>query len=144
MASIEIRTEMPSVELMREEFAARLRNQFYDPAFEPLQGEIERIIAAAWDAYENSRKSPRTRRAGAGYADPNFEISIEWLAARAAVEQAERRHRDPAAPACILIVNGATRSEHTCPGETSKHSGWRQLHARLSSVSPNTQSSSSI
>src|SRR3546814_6534531 len=29
----------------------------------------------------------------------------------------------PAQPPCVLIINGSSRSEHTCPGEMSK--SWR-------------------
>jgi multimeric flavodoxin WrbA len=39
------------------------------------------------------------------------------------VQEAERRQKDPATPSRILLVNGAARSEHTCPGESSKT--WR-------------------
>lgn len=38
-------------------------------------------MEAAWDAYSHSRKSPITRKAGPGFADPDYEISVDWLAA---------------------------------------------------------------
>jgi hypothetical protein len=93
------------------------------PAFAPLEAELGRIAAAAWDAYSDSRKSPHTRRAGEGFADPEYELSVDWLAARDAIEAAQRRHEDGARPGRILLVNGSSRSEHTCPGEMSK--SWR-------------------
>ena len=37
--------------------------------------------------------------------------------------EAQRQHDDPAEPSRILLVNGSSRSEHTCPGEMSKT--WR-------------------
>lgn len=120
MPDIPIRKEMPPVKLAKEEFATRYRELFYDPAFAPLAAEIDKITDVAWDAYANSRKSPRTRKAGAGFADPDYDLSVEWIAARDAVAAAERLNKDASAPANILIINGATRSEHTCPGETSK------------------------
>ena len=80
---------------------------------------------AAWDGYSNHRKAPRTRKAGPGFADPDYELSVDWIATRAAIQQAQREHEDPDQPPCILIVNGSSRSEHTCPGEMSK--SWRLL-----------------
>jgi multimeric flavodoxin WrbA len=114
---------MPDVRLSREQFEARLRARFYDPIFDDLAPEIDRIVAAAWDAYSNSRKAPRTLPAGAGYADPSYELSIDWIDARARILSAQDRQNDPATPSRILIVNGSTRSDHTCPGEISKT--WR-------------------
>jgi multimeric flavodoxin WrbA len=120
MTQIKVRTGMPSVQLSREEFTRRMRARFFDPEFDQLQPEIDRIIEAAWHGYDDYRKEPRTRRAGTGFADPDHELSVEWLAARQAIEEAERRQKDSTSPSRILLVNGATRSEHTCPGEMSK------------------------
>lgn len=123
MAKLDVRKGMPSVELSREEFERRYRSRFADPAFEPLQRELDAIVAAAWDGYANSRKAPRTRRAGPGFADPDYELSADWLAARDAILAAQRRHDDVEASPRILLINGSSRSEHTCPGEMSK--SWR-------------------
>jgi hypothetical protein len=35
-----------------------------------------------------------TRKAGPGFADPDYEISVDWLAAREAILAAQRRHDD--------------------------------------------------
>jgi hypothetical protein len=56
----------------------------------------------------------------AEFADPNYNVSVEWLAARDAIKAAEVKHRDATLPARILLINGSPRSEHTCPGEMSK------------------------
>ena len=123
MPDIRIRREMPDASLTRGQFAARMRERFYDPAFEPLAGEVERIIEAAWQAYDKSRKSPRTQKAGPGYADPSYDLAVEWIDASRHIKEAERRQKDAASPSRILLINGSARSEHTCPGETSKT--WR-------------------
>ena len=117
MAEPDVRKGMPPVKLPREEFERRYRSSFVDPAFRPLQRELDAIVAAAWDAYSHSRKAPLTRKAGPGFADPEYEIAVDWLAAREAVLEAQRRHDDAAAQPRILIINGSARSEHTCPGE---------------------------
>ncbi len=96
MTAPDVRKGMPSVKLPREEFAERYRSRFVDPAFGPLQREIDAIIDAAWDAYSHSRKSPLTRKAGPGFADPEYELAVDWLAAREAILAAQRRHDDAA------------------------------------------------
>lgn len=114
------RKGMPDPHLSKSEFLRRFRLQFSDPIFDGLSDELDRIGAAAWDAYADGRKSPRTRKAGAGFSDPEYELSVEWIAARAAILAAGRRHDDPTGPSCFLLINGSPRSEHTCPGEMSK------------------------
>jgi multimeric flavodoxin WrbA len=114
------RKEMPSPRLGEQEFKRRYLEQFRDPAFGKLADEIGRVADVAWEAYSDSRKSPVTRPAGPEFADPGYELSVDWLAARGGVREAERRHRDEALPLRILVINGSSRSEHTCPGETSK------------------------
>jgi multimeric flavodoxin WrbA len=114
------RKGMPSPRLDEREFKRRYRQQFYDPAFEALNGEVERITHVAWEAYEDSRKSPMTRKAGPEFADPDYALSVEWLAARDAILDAQKRYEDEALPPRILLINGSSRSEHTCPGEMSK------------------------
>ena len=111
---------MPSPRLDEAEFKRRFRAQFQDEAFDALSGELEKIAHAAWDAYEHSRKSPRTRKAGSRFSDPNYDLSVDWLAAHQAVNAAQQYYEDSARPARILLINCSSRSEHTCPGEMSK------------------------
>lgn len=80
MAEADVRKGMPPVKLDRAEFEKRYRRRFIDPAFKALQQELDAIVGAAWDAYCHSRKAPETRKAGPGFADPGYDISIDWLA----------------------------------------------------------------
>jgi multimeric flavodoxin WrbA len=119
------REGMPPVELDEAEFKRRFKAQYSDPAFDAVADALDQVADVAWDGYTNSRKSPRTKKAGHGYADPDYDLAEEWIAAKAAIDQAQLEHDDPSQPPCILIVNGSSRSEHTCPGEMSK--SWRLL-----------------
>ncbi len=119
----EPRKGMPSPRLGEAEFKRRFLDQFIDPAFAPIEAELAEVAGAAWDAYANSRKAPRTRKAGPNFADPDYDLAVEWLAAREAIMEAQRRHEDEARPARVLLINCSSRSEHTCPGEMSK--SWR-------------------
>ena len=123
----EPRKGMPSPQTRsRTEFRKRFLSQFIDPAFEPLKAELDKVVGAAWDGYSNHRKAPRTHKAGAGFADPDYDLADRLASPLTKpIEQAQREHDDPNEPPCILIVNGSSRSEHTCPGEMSK--SWRLL-----------------
>jgi multimeric flavodoxin WrbA len=116
---------MPSPQIDEAEFRKRFLSQYVDPAFDRLRSELDRIAAVAWDGYSNHRKAPRTHKAGPEFADHEYDLSDDWRAAHDAIGQAQREHEDPNEPPCILIVNGSSRSEHTCPGEMSK--SWRLL-----------------
>jgi multimeric flavodoxin WrbA len=120
MAKIKVRKGMPSVELDKAEFKKRFLTQFYDPAFEAVRGEIDKVADVAWDGYHEYRKAPRTVKAGKGFANPRYDLSEQWLDTSKAIKAAERRQKNTKSPSRILIVNGSSRSEHTCPGEMSK------------------------
>jgi multimeric flavodoxin WrbA len=106
--------------LDRIEFGRRFRNAFVDPAFRAEDDAIARLEAIAWGAYTDGRKAPRTRKAGPGYADPDYDLSVDWLEARERLEQARKRWADPATPTRALVICGSPRSDGTCPGEISK------------------------
>jgi len=120
MPKARVRTGMPSVQLDKTEFKRRFLERFFDPDFEPLSGEIDKIAETAWTTYDGYHKSPRQTKAGPGFADPNYMISVEWLATREKIRTAERRQKNRKSPSRILIVNGSSRSDQTCPGEMSK------------------------
>ena len=120
MARVKVRKGMPSVALTKAEFTRRARERFVDPAFDPLQPEIAKIIDAAWNGYHEYRKAPRTRKAGPRFADPDYDLSADWLRSRDAIARAERRQKASSSPSRILLVNGSSRSDQSCPGEMSK------------------------
>ena len=62
MNAPKIRKGQGDVALSREEFARRLRERFYDPAFDRLPGELDRLVDTAWSTYHDDHKSPRTRK----------------------------------------------------------------------------------
>jgi multimeric flavodoxin WrbA len=136
MPKIDVRKGMPSVALSREEFTRRFKTRFYDPIFEPLTPELDRIADAAWTSYHDYHKAPRTSPAGGGYADPAYQLSDEWRAASEAVKGAEARQKDKASPSRILIVNGSTRSDQTCPGEMSKTWRLAQIAKEIADSAP--------
>jgi multimeric flavodoxin WrbA len=101
----------------------RFKARFYDPVFAAKTNEIEALLPQAWTSYHDYHKSPRTRKAGKGFADPSYDLSVEWFAAHQSIKAAERQHRDPKSRSHILIINGSMRTDQSCPGEMSK--SWR-------------------
>src|SRR5205085_872591 len=99
--------------LSRDAFGERFRRAFHDPAFEAQQDAIRRIEVIAWEAYSQERKSPRTRKAGPEFADPDYELSDEWLATRDRLRQAAARQQDPATRSRVLVVCGSPRNDGT-------------------------------
>jgi hypothetical protein len=117
MTKPDVRKGMPPRKFDRNSFEQRFLSRFADPAFKSLQGQLQEIAAAAWDAYADGRKSPLTRKAGTGFADPDYEIATEWLQASGAIAEAEERRADPSSPSRILLINGSSRTERFGPGE---------------------------
>src|SRR5437868_3331532 len=115
-----VRTGQTPTRLDRVEFMARWRQRFYDPAYEKREAEINAIAEIAWEAYVESRKSPRTRKAGAGFADPEFELSIEWLGARDKIIAAQKQFESADMPSRVLLICASPRTDQTCPSEMSK------------------------
>lgn len=115
-----VRTGQGDVKLTREEFELRFRERFYDPAFDAVHAELDRIVDVAWKNYDDYHKSPRKRKAGPEFENPDFELPTEWLDTRERIHAAAKVHDDPASPRRVLVVCGAARSDQTCPGEMSK------------------------
>jgi len=116
----EVRTGQTPTKLTKEEYLQRWRQHFCDPAFEKRDVELDTIAEIAWEAYNDSRKAPRTRKAGRDFADPEHELPIEWLEARQAIIEARRQYESAESPSRVLVVCASPRTDQTCPSEMSK------------------------
>ncbi|MFZ3141717.1 flavodoxin family protein [Polaromonas sp.] len=116
----EIRKGQAPATLSRTVFHERFMQSFMDPAFRAEDATLSRVEAIAWDAYQEGRKAPLTRKAGPGYADPDYALSVEWLQTRDRLEKAQAAWSDPATPPRVLLICGSARNDGTCPGEISK------------------------
>jgi len=106
--------------LSRDVFGERFRQGFADPGFDAERSALLRIETIAWQAYEQSRKSPTSHKAGPGFADPDYELPDAWRDTRQRLLNAEARQKDPATPSRVLVVCASPRNDGTCPGEMSK------------------------
>lgn len=93
---------------------------FFDPAYQAESAALARLEEIAWDAYREGRKAPVTHKAGAGFADPDYELSVEWRETRDRLIAAQQAWAQPGTPSRVLLVCGSARNDGTCPGEISK------------------------
>jgi multimeric flavodoxin WrbA len=139
MPNVDVRKGMPPTTLTKDEFRARFLQRFADPAFDAVRQDIERIMEVAWDGYVQYRKAPRTIAAGNAFTDQTYQLSLDWLEARAAIQAAAARHSDRTLSSQVLIINGSPRSEHTCPGEMSKTYRLVQAAGEVMAAEPATE-----
>ena len=119
---IKIRTGQAPAVLSRKVFHQRFMQSFFDPAFLQEGEALTRLEDIAWDAYKEGRKAPVTRKAGKGYADPDYDLSVEWLDTRDKLHKAQTAWAKPDTPSRVLLVCGSPRNDGSCPGEISKTS----------------------
>jgi multimeric flavodoxin WrbA len=117
---VRIRTGQAPATLTREAFRKRFEASFADPSFEAEREALGRVAEIAWRNYTEGRKAPLTRKAGTGFADPDYDLSVEWHATRARLRAAERTNRSAATRSRVLVIIGSPRNDGTCPGESSK------------------------
>jgi multimeric flavodoxin WrbA len=122
-----VRKGQAPAKLGRDEFHLVFSRSFMDPAFGKVAGELAAVEEIAWNNYSESHKAPTTRKAGPGFADPEYELSVEWIAARDRLLAAEAVQKNPETRSRVLVVNGAARNDGTCPGEISKSYRMTQL-----------------
>ena len=122
----DVRTGQIPEPTSRETFAQRFAEHFRDPRFEAERDALQRLEAIAWQNFDQGRKAPVTRKAGPGFADPDYDLSIDWWNAHEAIRKAAEKQKDAATPSRVLLINASPRNDGTCPGEMSK--SWRMSH----------------
>ena len=106
--------------LERNEFHLVFCRSFMDPAFDQVGSALAAVEEVAWNNYKDSHKSPVTAKAGPGFADPDYDLSVEWRTTRDRLLAADLVQKDPATRSRVLLINGAARNDGSCPGEMSK------------------------
>ena len=113
------------------------------PRIAPKTSAIDRLEAIAWDAYREGRKAPITRKAGPGYADPDYDLSVEWIETKERLERAQKVWADPKTQTRALVICGSPRNDGTCPGEISKTFRLAGLVQRRAGAGAGSRSTSS-
>ena len=117
---IKIRTGQAPPPLERDKFSERFLGTYTDPAFRAEDEAISRLEEIAWQAYLEGRKAPFTQKAGPGYANPDYDLSTEWIATKKRIDDAQLAWADAATASKVLLICGSARNDGTCPGEISK------------------------
>ncbi len=107
-------------QLSRSGFRAHFERSYYDPAFDAERASIKRLEEIAWKAYDEGRKAPLTRKAGAQFTDPTYDLSVEWLETRARLRKAAAIQKQKTTRSRVLVICASARNDGTCPGEISK------------------------
>ncbi len=115
-----IRTGQAPAPLERAKFSERFLGTYIDPAFRAEDQAISRLEEIAWQAYMEGRKAPLTQKAGPGYANPDYDLSTEWVATKKRIDDAQLTWADPSGKSKVLLICGSARNDGTCPGEISK------------------------
>ena len=123
----EVRKGQAPAKLGKDEFHLVFKRSFSDPRFDAVQEELAKVEAIAFANYEQSRKAPVTVKAGPEFADPDYDMSIEWKAARDSLLRLDAIQKDPATRSRVLLINASARNDGTCPGEMSKTFRMTQL-----------------
>ncbi len=122
--------------LSRDEFRIRFYGSFGHPEFETISDAVAQVESVAWDVYTNTKKTAHTIKAGNEFADPSYDLSLEWKHTRDRLIAAEARQKDADAPSRILLICGADRNDGTCPGEMSKTFRLMQIARELLDAAP--------
>ena len=89
--------------LRRDEFHLQFVRSFADPTFDQVREALGQVEDVAWSNYEKGRKAPVTQKAGPGFADPDYDLSVEWKDTRDRLLAAEQRQKDPATQSRVLL-----------------------------------------
>ena len=106
--------------IKRLEFSERFKKSFLDPAFRKEDDAIDKLEEIAWHAYIEGRKAPLTQKAGVGYANPSYELSVEWVATKKILDEAQVRWENSSSKSRVLLICASARNDGTCPSEISK------------------------
>ncbi|TFW05398.1 flavodoxin family protein [Oxalobacteraceae bacterium OM1] len=106
--------------LDRDTFRVRFYGSFRHASYEKVKDALDAVEAVAWDNYMQSNKPAATEKAGPGFADPDYDLSVEWRTARDRLLAAEAAQKNPDTPSRVLLVCGSDRNDGSCPGEMSK------------------------
>jgi hypothetical protein len=84
------------------------------------------VAEVAWKNYIEYHKSPRTRKAGSAFADPGYELSLDWLAARKRIRAAERAQRKQARDPGSSSSTDPPAATRPVPARCRRRTGWRR------------------
>ncbi|MBA3695403.1 MAG: flavodoxin family protein [Methylotenera sp.] len=118
-----IRKGQAPVALGRDEFHIEFQKSFLDSSFKQVSDQLFKVEEIAWINYNEGHKAPATEKAGAGFSDPTYDLSVEWKATSDKLIAAEKNQKDSETNSRVLLICGAARNDGSCPGEVSKT--WR-------------------
>ena len=120
------RTGQAPPPLGRDEFHLEFRRSFADPSFNQVKEALAQVEQIAWTNYIEGHKAPLKEKAGPTFADPDYDMSVEWKASSKRLAELDLLQKNPQTPSRALLVCSSARNDGSCPGEMSKT--WRLTH----------------
>src|SRR5450830_232120 len=117
------RTGQAPPPLGRDQFHIKFQQSFVDPTCNEVKKALSKVEQVAWVNYVEGQKSPITEKAGAHFADPDYDLSVEWKASSKRLAELDILQKDSLTPSRVLLICGSARNDGSCPGEISKT--WR-------------------
>jgi multimeric flavodoxin WrbA len=114
------RTGQAGKKIDRQEFHLRFYGSFGHPDFDKVGDALAQVEEVAWQAYVDGKKPARTEKAGPGFADPDYDLSVEWRETRDRLLAAQAVQKNLATRSRVLLICGSDRNDGSCPGEMSK------------------------
>jgi hypothetical protein len=102
--------------ISRDDLRKRFEANFFDPAFGEARHAIKQLEAIAWDGYKAGRKAPITQKAGKGFADPTYDLSVEWRETRDRLLTIDTNGKSDKSKSRVLVICGFSRNGGACPG----------------------------
>ena len=88
--------------LSREEFHQRFHGSFGHPSYEEIKEALATVEETAWNNYINEHKLALTEKAGSDFADPDYDLSVEWKQTRDRLIAAETVQKNTSTRSRIL------------------------------------------
>ena len=128
MAEISVRKGMPSVQLDQQEFKRRYLTRFYDPAFDALKPEIDRIADVAWKSYEDYNKSSAHPESRSRLRRSELRSRRRMAGgARSDRRRPQRQHEDPQAPRASCWSTARRAASTPAPARCRRPGGWSTM-----------------
>ena len=97
--------------LARNESPLEFRKSLLAPACDSVAQQFAAVEGFAWFNYKEGHKVALTEKAGAGFADPGYDLSVQWKAPRDHLIAAEVQQKATATGSRVLLTCGSARND---------------------------------
>ena len=118
------RTAQAPSPLGRSKFHLQFRRSFLGSAFLEIENALSTIEQVACVSYVDGYKPPIMEKAGTDFADPDYDLSVKWLASSKRRAELDALQKNSLTPSRVLIIYNSARNDGSCLGGVS--TTWRR------------------